>query len=408
MSSNSVSSSSSLPANNNVITPEQVQQMMAELTRLREVETAGNRELQLARHQLQEAQRVAAAAAAQVANQTRLSIKPPQLKVFKGDAQSTDRQGCKKWLKQLNHQFDMFASEYPVNPPTRRIQVAISYFEGTADLWWTSLSAADRNRHSESWSAFEAALIERFSPVQAAELARARLLSLKQKGSLTAFVDRFQEELLPIQSEMHPHDQVFHFTRGLSDSRVVQKIVESKPQTLIEAINIGITWEAFFASMSNSTTGRTQPTKFNNHFRNPYASSQPSFNNRASSHSSNSVPMEVSAVRGGDASEMFPEDDFASSSQSATSSSSSHAASSEPSLAEVMKKLSVLEKSHLAAMGHNNNGNKSGGRRDNSRVNVPGVTAEQARARRLANLCIRCGGEDHWKNECPQARKSLN
>lgn len=381
--------------NNNAPSPEQVQFMAAELARLQEVEARGNRDLghlqqQLAaaRAQALDAQRAAAAAQAAAA-EPRASIKLPPVEKFKGSA--TDRFGCTRWLRQLNHQFGILIAGYPVEPPTRRINLATAYFEGAADLWWRTMSEEDRARHSASWSAFEDALHERFSPVQAAELARSRLLSLRQTHSLDAFVNRFLEELSPIQEEMHPHDQVHHFRNGLKDTRVVQKLVETKPATLIEAINLATHWDAFFTTM---------PRAPGNHFNNYRNGSQPAFVNRGASHSSGSVPMEVSAVESGFDDSIDDRDD--------AQQSASSAASSEPSASEVMKRLAALEKSHLAAVGHNSGGNRSnkfGHRRDNN-SRVPGLTAAEVADRRRANACLRCGKAGHWKNECPN--KSLN
>ncbi len=377
-----------------------IEQAMAEITRLREVEQRGIHELAQLQQQLRagEAQRVASAAAAQgdahaAAAQSRHAIKLPSPEKFKGAM----GQEVIRWIRQIEHQFNVFAAEYPVHQPARRIMLATAFFSGTAESWWRNLSDQDKARCSGSWDEFVEALRDRFSPIQAAEFARARLFSLRQSqcGSLGAFIEKFLEELTPIQDEMHEHDQIYHFRNGLKDSRVLQKVIEHKPDSLTDAIKLATTWDAHFSSVSRMGN-------VGNYFRGGGPSS---YGARVPSYSSSSVPMEVSAVQGH---AHVQGDEEESPSQEAALDSSN------PLLVEMMNKLSMLEKSHLAMIGHGSGhnssahrGNKFGNRRDHTRI--PGLKPNDIADRRRANECFRCGNKGHWKNECPQlhANKSL-
>lgn len=351
---------------------------------------AGQEALAAASAAAQAAERAQAQAAAVVV-QSRHAIKLPAPKEFKG----TMGQEVITWIRQIEHQFNVYASEYPVQQAARRIMLATGFFTGAAESWWRSLSQDDRDRVSASWNTFVEAMRERFSPIQASEFARARLFGLRQTASLGQYVERFLLELTPIQEELHDNDQVFHFRNGLKDSRVVQKIVELKPTTLAAAIKEATTWDAHFASVGRMGTAAGY-----------YRTGGPSsYANRAPSYSSGSVPMEVSAVES---------HEHAGDGDRDPQESASQASASEPLLASLVNKIAMLEKSHLAMIGHasgNNSGthrgNKFGNRRDAPRV--PGLKAGDIADRLRANACLRCGQKGHWKNECPQlhGNKSL-
>jgi hypothetical protein len=380
-----------------------IEQAMGEIARLREREALLQQQVAAG----QEAQRVAAAAAAaaqagaqvhaQAAAAGRHVIKLPAPKEFKG----TMGQEVITWIRQIEHQFNVYASEYPIQQAARRIMLATGFFVGAAESWWRNMSDDDRTRFSASWAAFVDAMRERFSPIQASEFARGRLFSLRQTGSLGQYVERFLLELTPIQEELHHNDQVHHFRNGLKEQRVVQKLVEHKPSTLTDAIKLATTWDAHFASVGRmGTTG--------GYFRSAGPSS---YSNRAPSYSSSSVPMEVSAVESHDHAGGDEHEPQESASQAAAAGS---AASNPDVMAAMLNKITMLE-SRIANIGHgggNNGGahrgNKSGPRRDGSRV--PGLKAADIADRRRANQCFRCGEKGHWKNECPtlHGNKSLN
>ena len=373
--------------------------MVAEITRLQAAEQRLIQERAQLQQHAEESQRALAAAVAASASSrsashganatvasTRYGIKLPPPKEFKG----TMGQEVTKWLYTIEHLFTVFASEYPAQPAAKRIQTAISFFAGNALSWWRGLSVEAKEGYDNSpWSEFAEALRDRFAPIAEAEQARARLLSLRQNNfnSLNAFVEKFLDELTPIQDEMHQNDQVHHFRSALKDQRIVQKLIEGKPESLTEAIKVATRWDAHFTSNGRLASGNA------NYFRNGASTS---YTNRSSSHSSSGpVPMEVSAVQ----SEEHVENEHGDVAHAPMHASSS---SSSPSVAELSKQVAALQ-SHIASLGNsggNNRGNKFGQRRDNNRV--PGLKPADVAERRRANVCFRCNKPGHWKNECPQ------
>jgi hypothetical protein len=323
------------------------------------------------------AEAMAAAARAPPAGPSTTAIKPPPMQTFSGKVGFEVDTWIRAWERQFT--FPGVAAHYPANQPSLRVEAAAAYLTGGAADWWDNLDSDTKRNALTSWENFIAALRKRFRPVLAAELARARITALKQKGSVSVYADLFQRELAPIQAEMHPNDQIHHFRAGLKDDRIYAKIVEARPTTLLQAIDIAVSWEAQYARGRNATTA---------YFR-------PSFHSSTSSNSSGAVPMEVSAIADEDADEE---------STPSSSASRSSVPSAEPMLVAqlqtMQKKLDALERSQLNSSSDNRIAALGKGR-------VPNRSKEEVARLIREGRCINCCEKGHMKRECTKSWKPM-
>jgi hypothetical protein len=354
---------------------QQNQQASAEITRLRAA-LASAEAATAAACAVGAAQQQAQAFASRAAG-----IKPPPLDKFSG----VMGYEVDTWLRNIERQFALAGGEaaYPLLPPTQRLAVAVAYLGGAAEAWWENLDQHSKAAASSSWDAFKETLRTRFRPVQAAELARARLRSLKQRGPVAGYINLFHKELAPVQHEMHANDQIFYFREGLLDRRVQDKVLEAKPTSLQTAMEEAIRWEAQYAR------GRaTAAAPF--HMRTSHGPSD------SSSASSGVVPMEVSAL-----SEMETVGDehpysTRDGEPRAAGSSDHHLLSKVEKLERLLESMNAREdasasRHRLAAM-------------QSSRVS--GLKPGEIDRRKREGLCFRCGKKDHMKRDCPERAPS--
>ncbi|EGG16201.1 hypothetical protein DFA_09229 [Cavenderia fasciculata] len=103
----------------------------------------------------------------------KLGAPPP----FNGDASS-----MRQWIAAVENQFNYYKT-----PNDERIPFARSFLTGPASSWFISVEAS-----INSWDAFKSALKNRFSPVNAADVARAKLWKLSQdKLSIQEYTSTF-------------------------------------------------------------------------------------------------------------------------------------------------------------------------------------------------------------------------
>ena len=248
--SGSSSSSPSAPFDN-VGAMAHIQQLEAQLA---QANAEGNRvvaALQAEKVKSQQLQQQAAVAAASVVNvgpriPNNISrVKLPPMPPFKGEIGNA----IDNWLRRLVKQMD-FYGEVSFPSDGQRIKYAAMFFEGPAMDWWDGLPEADKNKII-TWSDFVDTLHSRFRPLQAAMIARIRLGSLKQTGSVAAYVNLFMKELTPI-SDMSVADQMHNFRQGLKP-HIAQRVVEKLPKTLHEAMEYAILADAHFSKSKPGT-----------------------------------------------------------------------------------------------------------------------------------------------------------
>ena len=173
-------------------------------------------------------------------------VKLPSMPPFKGEIGNA----IDNWLRRLVKQMDFYGeSSFPNDG--QRIKYAAMFFEGPAMDWWDGLPEVDKNKII-TWSDFVDTLHSRFRPLQAAMIARIRLGSLKQTGSVAAYVNIFMKELTPI-SDMSIADQMHNFRQGLKP-HIAQRVIEKLPKTLHEAMEYAILADAHFSKSKSGTT----------------------------------------------------------------------------------------------------------------------------------------------------------
>lgn len=126
--------------------------------------------------------------------------------------------------------------------PTQWTAYATTLLRGQADIWWRRLELSGAAAHITTWEKFKEAVTKEFRPARTAQLARDRLASLRQTGTVDQYVREFRalQLLIPGMSEEEALDR---FVRGLMP-RVRQEVRVRFPQTLSDAETLAITYES--------------------------------------------------------------------------------------------------------------------------------------------------------------------
>lgn len=288
----------------------------------------------------------------------RRQAKPPPMSKFQGSVGSE----VDAWIEELNIQFEFLgAREFPDD--ASRIAYAAAFMSVTVRQWW----ATENQMAVVTWDLFVQRLHARFRPLMAADTARQRLRTVKQKGSVSQYCTVFQN-LMALIPDMAAPDQVLSFVEGLSHPSVKERVREKSPKTLHAAMDAAMHADSIFAG------GRPSA---------PY-SYRPSGNT-----SSSFVPMDVNQV-GLDSVE---DSQFALSGTSGLPDA----------LSAVMAKLEALDM-RINALSQGSGGAgvhpmRKGGNGDR----VPGLKLGDIDRLRAENRCFRCHKTGHMKHECPKA-----
>lgn len=113
-----------------------------------------------------------------------------------------------------------------------KVLLASTYLKGGASVWFNTL---DRALQQGDWKSFCVAFRQRFSPLDAARVARATLRKLRQRRNVSEYSTAFlrQIELIP---DMSIADQLEYYINGLH-SRLADAVDRSQPATLHAAMN---------------------------------------------------------------------------------------------------------------------------------------------------------------------------
>jgi hypothetical protein len=309
------------------------------------------------------------------------TLRPPRPPVFKG-AMGYE---VDTWVRSMVKQFEFDPMMFPPDSHEKRISAATMYLEGAAADWWEHEDKTSIN----TWQDFVDRLYDRFRPVQAAELARSRLLSLKQRGSVSDYCNRFQKEIAPIKN-MQVDEQLFWFKEGL-ENHIKSEVVKKDPKTLHEAMDAAVKIEAY--------AGRARGSQY------VYRTGPPQSYMRTTSSttSSGSAPMEISAVRGATDAE-----EYAGAHEDMVEEQEMPQKHEVSALDHLVRKMENMERLFVASIQTRQTSQFP--RRDESRASaapIPGLRREDIPRLIREGRCFRCKEKGHMKNECPNPRPQL-
>src|SRR3954454_14235083 len=171
------------------------------------------------RHEaLEQAQRIQELQAATPANPTPAPTNPtahsPMQPNKPAEFGGSKDECIETWLFQV----EQYVALTNISHDTRAF-FAASFFRGAAALWWRSFASSLRDPDRPDilvcqWPAFRQACLAQFRPVNAARVAREKLMVLTQSTSVANYAHRFRTLLLNIP-DLSEADRLFLFTRGL-------------------------------------------------------------------------------------------------------------------------------------------------------------------------------------------------
>src|SRR4051812_16670295 len=192
------------------------------LTDLRTTNIALRREIQQQQQQIQGLQD-----AASVTPPTPITLTPNQL--HPPATFGRNQNDCiETWLFQVGQYTTLAHVPDPV-----RASFAATFFCSSAAMWWRSFALALRTPLDCTWTTFTAACLQQFRPVNAAHVAREKLMSLTQTTSVATYTHRFRMLLLNIP-DLSKADRLFLFVCGLK-KEVTALVHLSNPLTWTSA-----------------------------------------------------------------------------------------------------------------------------------------------------------------------------
>lgn len=158
--------------------------------------------------------------------------KPSKPSKFAGDR--GDHTDVETWLFSV----ETFFAASNLHQDGARIAFAATCLEKTALAWFqyvTHAAAAGAIPAITTWAMFSMALTSRFQPINATRVARDKLLTLSQTGSVAEYAARFQQLLLKVQ-DLSAEECKHRFVHGLKPS-VRRELLFREPTTLADAIS---------------------------------------------------------------------------------------------------------------------------------------------------------------------------
>ena len=119
------------------------------------------------------------------------------------------------------------------------VDYAVTLLRDEADTWWRQQEATGG---CDEWKEFKKRLLANFSPPNRLQLARDRLASLSQTGTVAAFVSQFQAAWASVPT-MDDEEALDRFQRGLTPAIRLQ-VLTRFPKSADEAMHLALTVEA--------------------------------------------------------------------------------------------------------------------------------------------------------------------
>jgi hypothetical protein len=203
------------------------------------------------------------------------------------------------WLFEMNQYLDITS----VTKSSQRISVASSYFKESALQWWVNqCHHAFSPIDSWTWQQFTTAVRDRFQPLAASRTARAQLRNLRQANmSVSDYSHKFLQ-IVQLITDMSEVDQTELFIYGLRN-HLSREVDMKEPRTLQEAMTMAQKVETLLDN-HRSHFSPNEPRSFSQFSRRPAfrplfstASNRSVSSNTYGSGTSSSTPMEINNVQ---------------------------------------------------------------------------------------------------------------
>ena len=303
-----------------------------------------------------------APAASAAPRMERPRLPPPP--TYSGGAAALD-----DWFSAMEQQINWYGAGMP-DDAARLVWIA-AFLQGPALDWWKTLPTKP-----STVAEFATTLRARFQPVNSAETARGKLLSLVQgRGGVQAYVDAFRRLLVRVP-DMAESDRLFQFLRGLNPAVATQLRVQgvtSMDKAVELAVRVG--------SLIEQGTSVAPPR--------PAAA--------AGVHTS----MELDSIEG---------------LEGETGEGTQPASGGEAPItqAQLRELLNAMRESRRAAAPSGKGTGAAGGRggtnsnRKRGLPVVPHLSPDQVGEYMAAGKCFGCGSTDHQSRACPKRQEDAN
>ena len=164
--------------------------------------------------------------------------------------------GPSKWLFQMEMYF-----EYASIPEGEKVKHAMIQLKDAAEAWWRShiIETTDPQGNPTpdrltTWAEFSNRLKQIFTPVPEKKLARNKLYSLRQTGSVQMYTQAFRE-LTFILDNLSPEESMSLYERGLQP-RIINEIYLKEPTNVDEMILLAEKVDALRPGSANAGPSR--------------------------------------------------------------------------------------------------------------------------------------------------------
>jgi hypothetical protein len=196
-----------------------------------------------------------------------LHVRPPKPDFFEGNQR---KEKVELWVFAMERYFTAVEIQ-----GQHKVAFAASFLRHNAATWWRARTLAAEDDPNElmdlgSWDGFKEALLKQFKPLNSAKVARDRLHSLRQTGSVIELTHYFNTLCADVPN-MTEEEKMDKFRRACKPS-IQQRLELEDPETLFEMQAMAqrldeIMWK--FQNQNKSSSSRKYQPSFSN--RNPNA-----------------------------------------------------------------------------------------------------------------------------------------